>query len=138
MNIKKLSLPLLVTVLFFQTTAFTMPNVQATVSAMPGKNLVCKTIGVNQICASVSSALPARYTYVTIYGQLKVNGILQKGKAMKAVWHYKTSVPYCSGVTTSLGLASCTRYISGATKAYKVNVDVTIGGYTVTTSFTPQ
>jgi hypothetical protein len=128
----------LVAVLFFQTTTFTTPITQTeSLAAMPGQNLVCATSGKAQICASISNKLPAQYSNVTIYGQLKVNGIVQKGKTMSAVWHYKTTTPICSGLTASTGWASCTRFISRATKGYKVRVVVTINGYVVTTSFTP-
>lgn len=125
-------------VLFLHLTAFVAPDTQAAVSAMPGQNVACKIIGKAQICASVSNKLPAQYTNVTVYGQLKVNGILQKGKKMTTVWNYKTTTSSCTGLTTATGLANCTRGISRATKGYNVPVNVTINGYTVTTSFTPR
>lgn len=103
-----------------------------------GQNVVCKTVGAAKVCASVSSQYPARYTNVTVYGTLKINGIAQVGKGMKAVWRYKTTTPTCSGITNANGVARCTRYIAGATSGYKVLITITINGYTVTTSFTPQ
>jgi len=134
---KRLSWLLLAAVLLFQTVpAAALPGRTAG-AALPGQNVVCKTTGKAQICASVSNRAPAQYTYVTVYGRLRINGVDQVGKIMKTVWHYKTSTPSCQGAIPSSGLASCKRYISRATKGYRVQVVVTINGYTVTTWFTP-
>lgn len=134
---KRLSWVLLAAVLFFQSIPSVLPSAQAAAVILPGQNIVCKTTGKAQICASVSNKSPAQNTYVTIYGLLKINNVVQKGKLMKAVWHYKTTTPSCQGLTSSSGMASCKRYISRATKGYRVQVVVTINGYTVTTWFTP-
>ncbi len=124
--------------LFVLAPAFVQPSgASAAVLAMPGQNIVCKTSGTTQICASVSSASPKQYSYVTIYGRLTVSGVGQNAKSMTIAWHYKTVTSSCSGKTNTSGLANCARYISSATKGYKVNVVVTINGRNVTTSFTP-
>jgi len=70
--------------------------------------------------------------------RLRINGVGQANQAMNTTWHYKTTTSYCSGTTGSTGLASCSRNIGNATVGYTVNVDVAIGGYSVTTWFTPQ
>ena len=67
-----------------------------------------------------------------------MNGVGQSGQTITTPWHYKRTTSYCSGITHVNGLAECTRYIGGASRGYQVNVDVEIGGYTVTTWFTPQ
>src|SRR5579859_2427064 len=105
---------------------------------MLGQNVQCQTQGPVQICASVDDASPARYTTVTVYGRLYVDGFGVQGISMSANWHYKTTNPSCGGTTDSGGLSSCSRYISGATAGYQVNIDVSIEGYNTTTSFTPQ
>ena len=57
---------------------------------------------------------------------------------MKTTWRYKNSTPNCNSLTGQDGVASCNRDISRATKGYKVNISVRIGGYQVTTWFTPR
>ena len=104
---------------------------------MPGQNVRCSNTANVQICASVSDAHPHQYSYVTVYGRLVVGGGPVQGQAMASTWHYKTTTSYCSGVTSAGGLASCERTISRATVGYPVAIDVTINGYSVTTSFTP-
>lgn len=129
---KRFSFLTLIVTLFLTTTVSSAPL------AMPGTNVVCKTSGTTQICASISNGSPAQYTYVTVYGSLKVNGVYQKSKAMVATWHYKTTTPTCLGNTGTGGTANCTRYIARATKGYKVLVVVKINGYSVTTWFMPH
>jgi hypothetical protein len=114
------------------------PPATNTTEPMPGQNVQCQASGSAQICTSVSDANPARYTTVTVYGRLIVSGAGQAGQSMSTTWHYKTSTPGCTGTTDAGGLAQCSRYISGATAGYQVNVDVSISGYGATTWFTPQ
>jgi beta-lactamase superfamily II metal-dependent hydrolase len=105
---------------------------------MPGENVQCNISGQVEICASVSNASPPRYSYVTVYGRLLINGTPQSGKPMSTSWFYKTTTSYCNdGITGLDGLASCQRYIGGASAGYQVNISVSIDGYSVTTSFTP-
>ncbi|MDW7755438.1 MAG: MBL fold metallo-hydrolase [Brevefilum sp.] len=105
---------------------------------MPGQNIHCQTFDQAEVCASVSDANPPKYSYVTVYGRLLINGVPQSGKAMTSTWHFKTTTSYCdSGITGLGGLASCERYIGGASVGYQVDIDVSIEGYAVTTSFTP-
>jgi hypothetical protein len=135
--VRRLSWFLLAVFLLVQAIPSAPALGQAATAALPGQNVVCKTSGKTQICASVSNKAPAQYTYVTVYGSLKVNGVMQKSKTMIAVGHYKTTTPSCQGLTSSTGVGSCKRGISRATKGYRVQVVVTINGYTVTTWFTP-
>ena len=105
---------------------------------VPGENIQCDLIGNVEICASVSDATPPRYSNVTVYGRLVINNIPQSGMAMQSTWHYKTTTAYCdSGVTGTGGVASCQRSIGGASAGYEVVIDVNIGGYSISTSFTP-
>lgn len=106
--------------------------------AIPGQNVVCKTVGAVRVCASVSNATPARYTNVTVYGTFTLNGVPQANKTMRTTWKFKTTTSYCNAITNSVGLARCTRNISGATKGFRVYVIVNVGGYMVTTWFTPR
>ena len=135
-------LKLVTILLVFTFTSFYWPgefvSSDVTTASMPGQNLVCKTSGTARICASVSNSTPLQYSYVTVYGRLTVNGVRKNGKTMITTWHYKTSTPQCQGITASNGLANCKRYISGATKGYRVNIVVKINGYSVTTWFTPH
>jgi beta-lactamase superfamily II metal-dependent hydrolase len=105
---------------------------------LPGQNMQCNTSGQVEICASVSDANPPRYSNVTVNGRLKLNGEPGSGKSMFTTWHYKSTTSYCNdGITGLDGLASCQRDIGGATAGYQVNIEVSIEGYSVTTSFTP-
>ncbi len=110
------------------------------VPAVPqsGFNAKCSQSGAAQICASVSNASPQQNTIVTIYGRLLINGVGQTGLPMNTTWEYKGASSTCFGTTDSTGSASCGRDISRATKGYTVSVTVSIGDYSVTTSFTPN
>ncbi len=93
--------------------------------------------------AWVSNSSPYQYTTVTVYGQLLLGGQGVSGATMHTVWHYKTTTSYCDGGPTgSTGMASCSRYISGASRGYTVVIDVTMSyagnTYTAQTSFTPR
>ncbi len=105
---------------------------------LPGENIHCNEYGNVQVCASVSDASPSKYSHVTVYGRLVMDGGAVQGETMASAWHYQSTTSYCnSGITDSGGIASCERYIGPATAGYQVNIDVTISGYSVTTSFTP-
>jgi len=106
--------------------------------AIPGVNVQCQTNGAVEICASVSDANPSQHSTVTVYGRLVINQTGQGSQAMGATWHYKTTTPSCGGTTDPGGVGSCSRDIGSATHGYQVNIDVSIGGYQVTTWFTPQ
>ncbi|HVN53469.1 MAG TPA: hypothetical protein VMT46_03990 [Anaerolineaceae bacterium] len=103
-----------------------------------GENVQCAASGPAQICAWVSNGSPRQNSTVTVYGRLLVNNVGQAGQSMATTWHYKTTTPTCPGLTEGTGIASCSRSIGGATVGYQVNVDVSIGGYGVTTWFIPQ
>jgi hypothetical protein len=79
---------------------------------------------------------------VIISAQLLVNGQPVANAPMTATWHYKTTSPACTGQTGSDGVASCSRYIGGATKGFTVQVSVALTWqgqtYTAQTSFKPQ
>jgi competence protein ComEC len=105
---------------------------------IPGDNVRCQSSGAAEICAWVSNGHPSRYSTVTVFGRLLVDGVGQSGLTMETTWHYKTTISYCSGTTGPNGVAQCSRSIGGATSGYQVNIDVVISGYPVTTWFTPQ
>lgn len=52
--------------------------------------------------------------------------------------YYKTVTSYDSGSTDASGNAAISFYISGATAGYTVQVTVTVGSASCSTSFTPQ
>ncbi len=103
-----------------------------------GINVVCNNNGNAQICAWVSNGSPVKYSTVTVYGRLLINGIGASGQTMTATWHYKSTTPTCTGSTNETGNASCSRSIGSATSGYQVNVDVNIAGQSATTWFTPK
>jgi len=119
-------------------TKTSTPTPTATAAPLPGENEVCRDIGNVQICGSVSNATPSQYSTVTVYGRYLVNGAGEAGHTMDTTWHYKTTTSYCSGTTNSNGIAQCSRSIGRASIGYRVNVDVEINGYKVTTWFTPE
>ncbi len=100
------------------------------------------TVGPTTVSASVSNPSPARYTVVTVYGQLIVRGLPAVGATMTTTWHYKTTTVGCSDTTDNSGQASCSRGIGNATVGYRVVIEVifTYNGqtYSTSTSFTPS
>jgi competence protein ComEC len=114
------------------------PTPTKTPTPIPSDNMRCQSSGAAEICAWVSNGHPSRYSTVTVFGRLLVNGVGQSGLTMETIWHYKTTISYCSGTTGPNGVAQCSRSIGGATIGYQVNIDVVISGYQVTTWFTPQ
>ncbi|MCZ7568847.1 MAG: hypothetical protein M5U01_09700 [Ardenticatenaceae bacterium] len=117
------------------------PQVTPTTTPVPppsGDNVVCRQDGAAQLCAWVSDGAPRQYSNLTVYGRLLVNGAGQYGQPMNTTWHYRTTTSACSGTTGSSGIASCTRGISRATLGYRVDIDVSIGGYQATTWFVPR
>lgn len=104
----------------------------------PGTNMTCSTSGASELCAWVVDPTPAQNSDVTVYGRLLISLIAQPGLAMTATWHFKTTSSTCAGMTDATGSAGCTRAIGAATAGYRVNVDVSIGGYTATTWFIPN
>lgn len=107
----------------------------------PGVNIDCQVVGAVQVCASISNDSPARYTNVTAYGRLIVNGAPVAGASVHTTWHYRTTTPTEDCVTGGNGIGHCTRNIGGAAPGYTVRVDVqvTYAGYphTAQTWFTP-
>ena len=79
---------------------------------------------------------------MTVTATIISNGQPVAGAPMTASWFYKTTTSTCSGQTDASGVASCTRYIAGATKGYQVRINVSIvwngQAYTASTSFTPK
>lgn len=98
----------------------------------------CLKDGKIKVCAWVSIGKPSQHSNVTVYGSFARKGIGQSGKRMTTAWHYRTTTSQCGGITDAQGLALCSRNIGSATKGYRVNIDVTIKGRTVTTWFTPK
>ena len=59
-------------------------------------------------------------------------------KHMLSEWHFQDRTSECdSGFTSYDGVAHCARGIGDADPGFEVEIDVTIGGITVATSFTP-
>ena len=97
----------------------------------------------NEVRAWVSDPNPPQYGSVTVYGRLVRNCAPVVGATMETEWHYRTVTSYCSGVTGTDGIASCSRSIGQATVGYTVVIDVTLTTpsgqrYTTQTSFTPR
>jgi hypothetical protein len=89
-----------------------------------------------RVVASISSQYPRQYTYVTVTARVTD----QYGKPIRNakvvfMWKFKTVTRYETKYTNTYGNAMSRRYISGATKGYKVYVYVsaTSGGKTVRT-----
>ncbi len=72
--------------------------------------------------ARVSNASPRQNSNVTVSSTLKSAGKLVAGVPMTAMWRYKTTISFCTRVTTAAGTASCSRRISRATVGYPVRV----------------
>jgi len=94
------------------------------------------------VTAWVSDSTPSQYSTVRVYGKITRGGAGIGGVPMVATWYYKTVTRYCEGTSGGNGVASCSRYISGATKRYYVAIKVTFTyqarTYTAWTGFTPQ
>lgn len=75
---------------------------------------------------------------MTVYGRLLDDGVGVPIQHMLSSWHFSDRVSECdSGFTSTDGVAFCSRGIGNADIDFEVEIDVTLGGYTVTTSFTP-
>ncbi|MSP12665.1 MAG: hypothetical protein EXR62_06870 [Chloroflexi bacterium] len=116
-----------------------LPNPTATPAvSVTGENLVCQQFGATELCAWVSEGRPQRYTWVTVYVRLRQNGVAQPGAPVNTFWTYRRDWAYCNANTDEDGLARCMQTIYQATSGYRVNIDVTAGGHTVTTWFIPR
>ncbi len=109
-----------------------------TPSPTPSMNAVCATSGAARICARVSAMNPPQNGEERVYGYLTVNNVGQPNLEMKTTWHYQSATLACSAFTDEGGFALCSQTIGQQPSGYQVNVDVSIGGYKVTTWFTPQ
>ncbi|MBI3942075.1 MAG: carboxypeptidase regulatory-like domain-containing protein [Chloroflexi bacterium] len=105
---------------------------------IPGDNVQCREQGSAQICAWVADGNPSQTSAQTVYGRLQINGVAQAGQVMDTIWHFQSRTSACTGVTGSDGVAGCRRIFVNEPAGFQVNVGVTIGGYTVTTWFTPR
>lgn len=111
----------------------------ATQQPPTGANVVCTASGTTELCAWVSEGTPAQNSDVTVYGRLYSNGSPVAGQPMTTTWNYRTTAPSCdTGATGGDGIASCTRDIGRASIGFRVDINVTLGGLTATTFFTPQ
>lgn len=123
-------------------TPTTTPTATPTPAAPPGVNVDCRVTGIVQVCASISSANPQRYTNVTAYGRLIVAGAPVAGAPVHTVWHFRTTTQTEDCTTGADGVGHCTRSIGGASAGYRVNVDVRVtyqgSNYTASTWFTPE
>jgi hypothetical protein len=94
------------------------------------------------ITAWVNDEAPAQRQHVYVYGALHCNEQPVVGAPMHVVWHYKSTTETCDGVTDGSGTAVCERSIGGASKGYRVRLDITIvyngQTYYASTGFTPQ
>jgi hypothetical protein len=104
---------------------------------------ISQPTGRYEVTATVDNPNPAQNSNVTVTGTLTRDGQGVKAATMDTVWHYKTRTVGCSGVTDSNGVASCTRYISGAAKGYTIVIDITLklpdgGTVQAETRFTPR
>lgn len=78
-----------------------------------------------KVSASISNHHPKQYTKVTVYCKAKdQNGKPISGVKCTFTWHYKTTTPVTHATTNSKGVAHSTRFISRATKGYKVVVSI--------------
>jgi hypothetical protein len=95
-----------------------------------------------QISAWVNDENPAQRQHVYVYGKLICDGQPAAGATMHVVWNYKTTTSTCNGATDTAGIAVCSRSIGGATKGYRVRLDVSIAyegkTYWTSTGFTPR
>jgi hypothetical protein len=95
-----------------------------------------------EVRASVSNSAPLQDSPVTVSAQLTSHGQPVVNVPMTATWHYKTSTPSCIGTTGANGVASCTRYIGGASHGYRVKISIRFAwnnqAYTGEASFTPR
>ncbi|MBI3943918.1 MAG: hypothetical protein HY326_12950 [Chloroflexi bacterium] len=116
-----------------------LPHPTSTPAApVVGDNLVCQQFGTTELCAWVSEARPQRYTWVTVYARVLENGVPQPDISVNTFWTYRRSWTYCNGITDEDGISRCMQTIYPATSGYRVNIDVTAGGHTVTTWFIPR
>lgn len=95
-----------------------------------------------EVRAAVSNPTPLQNSPVTVSAQLTSHGQPVANVPMTATWHYKTSTPSCSGMTGANGVASCTRYIGGASHGYRVKISIRFAWnnqtYKGEASFTPR
>jgi hypothetical protein len=116
------------------------PTVTSTIVPLPGQNQQCKTIGNAQICATISEANPSASSgLLTVRGRLLIDGEPQIGLPMNTTWHFPGEVSTCDdGITNPDGIATCNMTLPNFDRRQKINIDVTIGEYTVTTWFTTR
>lgn len=98
---------------------------------------------VAKLTASVSNSSPLQYSDVTAYAKVTDSaGRVVRGASVSFTWNYKTVAHTMSATTNSSGVASVTRGISGATKGYRVVINVKASGgggsASTSTSFTPR
>jgi hypothetical protein len=81
---------------------------------------------------------PSRFSFTTVCARRIQGGQVVTGAAMTAVAHYKSKDTDLGATTSGAdGVGHLTFNIGGATVGYTVVVDVTIGGQSTSTSFTP-
>ncbi len=110
-----------------------------------GDNINCEAFGENEIeiCAAVSNSSPEPFSDVYVYARLLTNSghpfPTNSKKIASSYWHFKEGTEICDmGFIDAGGFSFCKLNIGNSTIDYTVNIDVTIYGYTVTTSFTPS
>jgi hypothetical protein len=94
-----------------------------------------------EVSTFISNQRPWQQSPVTVSARLVINGQPIAGARMTATWRYRTTTPSCSSYTSGSGLASCTRYIGGATPGHRVKISISIDWngktYHGEASFTP-
>lgn len=124
-------------------TATPLPTSTPTVTptAMPASTPT-PTLDPVAVAAWVSDPDPVQFSTVTVYGRLTFRGAPVSSVAMKATWHFDNGLKYCTARTGIEGIASCSRFIWGATQGYYVSIDLEMSFagriYYASTGFTPR
>jgi len=120
----------------------TPPTTPGTGPVPAAQCLPAVTTAGDEVQACVSNAAPAQNTEVAVYGRLVVAGKAISGITMNTTWNYKSTTSSCSGNSGGDGVAGCTLKIGGATRGFKVIIDVKFNyngkNYNGSTNFTTQ
>ncbi len=108
-----------------------------TPTPIPG-NRVCVSNPDKQICAWVSNIHPSPNTTVTVYGHREVFHGATAWESMKTVWHFPSGDWFCSDGKDFGMVTECSQNIGMLPIGYRVDIDVTIDEFTVTTWFILQ
>lgn len=104
-----------------------------------GGNVVCREVAVEVVmCAWVSEANPPTGDFrVTSYGRVSTNSVVGPGGRMEARWYFLQTPNRCTAIAGADGVAGCGFYIGrAAVPGQRVDIDVTMGGFTLRTWIT--